>query len=436
MLVAVAIALVCAGRVERNPYARHVSEGYQLIEQYALTPPSDEALFAAAMQGMVESLRRQGDAHSDFLPQDQADPLRDDLRQTFGGLGLPFKQVGEPTRAYVIAAPIPGSPAAQAGLRIGDRIDAVNGVAIAGMTNREVADLLSGEVGVPVKLTLSRYGEAAPMQLVLTRALLPIETLAGLNKNDKGEWVYFPEDARQVAYVQVLSFGDRTVGDLIALLKRLSNLGMKGLVIDLRGNPGGTVDSAVAASELFLPKGAKVVETRGRDGVLLASYESTSRGPWADLPLAVLIDHETASASEIMAAALQDNGRATIVGERSFGKGSVQRTIDVEAGRSMLKITWATFCGPGGKKIHRMPDEGPDDTWGVKPDNGFAVTLTPDDYATFLRYPESRQLLAPLRAAIASKTAPPKLAIEPQPFVDRALQLAIDHLAKKTGPAP
>ncbi|QDU90797.1 putative CtpA-like serine protease [Pirellulimonas nuda] len=433
LIVAVAVALVCASRVERNPYARYVSDGYRLIEQYALAPPSDDALFTAAMQGMVSALRRGGDEHSDFLPQDQADPLRDELSQSFGGLGLPFKLVGQPSRAYVIAPPIPGSPAAQAGMRIGDRIDEVNGVPIAGMSQHEVTQTLSGEIGKPVRLTLARHGEATPLQLVITRALLPIESLAGLRKNAEGTWDYFTEQSPDVAYVQLLGFGDRTLGDLRSLLTKLKSQGMQRLILDLRGNPGGTVDSAVAASELFLPAGAKVVETRGRNGAVLASYETEHRGEWADLPLVVLIDRETASASEIMAAALKENGRATVVGERSFGKGSVQRTIDLEAGRSMLKVTWATFCGPSGNKIHRMPTDGPDDVWGVHPDVGFDAPLSAQQYAAFVRLPETRRLLEPIRAAIAAGTAPEEIAIEPLDFSDNALQLAIDHLLGSDG---
>jgi carboxyl-terminal processing protease len=163
-------------------------------------------------------------------------------------------------------------------------------------------------------------------------------------------------------------------------------------VLDLRDDAGGALDAAVAVCDMFLPAGKVIVEIRGRDDLLVDRYVSSGSGKFSDLLLAVLVNQNSASASEIVAACLQDHGRAVVLGTRSFGKGTVQQLISIEAGRSLLKLTTANYRRPNGKNIHRSPTAKESDDWGVSPDPGHAVPLADKDYESYLKYRSERDL--------------------------------------------
>ena len=166
--------------------------------------------------------------------------------------------------------------------------------------------------------------------------------------------------------------------------------GCKAIVLDLRNNAGGALGAAVALCEMLLPAGTMIVETRGRDDVLYQQYETTKDGSYRNLPIAVLVNQTTASAAEIVAACLQDHGRAIIVGQRTFGKGTVQQLLPLESGKSLLKLTWAGFRRPGGANIHRSMDMPESETWGVMPDAGFERTLTAEQFAAWQDFRDER----------------------------------------------
>ena len=183
---------------------------------------------------------------------------------------------------------------------------------------------------------------------------------------------------KKIGYVRLSSFIQNSADDLRKALDQLKEEGVKGLILDLRDDPGGLLSAAVEISDLFLEKG-KVVSTEGRN-TIPKSYLAQKDSPFEDLPLVVLINQNSASASEIVSAALQDNGRATIIGQRSYGKGSVQNILELEDGTSVLKLTVASYHRPNGDNIHRFRDSKSTDKWGVSPSPGMEVKLTPSEY--------------------------------------------------------
>src|SRR5262249_46642147 len=200
------------------------------------------------------------------------------------------------------------------------------------------------------------------------------------------EWDFVYDKENKIAYVRLLEFDEPTAGALQKVLNDLAEQGVRGLILDLRGNPGGLLTGAVEISDMFLSEG-RIVSTRGRhvkEHVYNAKLDNAPFEPASGRPMAVLIDRFSASASEILAAALQDQNRAIIVGERSYGKGSVQNVIELEHNHTALKLTTASYWRPSGKNIHRFPDSKDTDEWGVRPSPGFEVKLTDEERRKWL----------------------------------------------------
>jgi carboxyl-terminal processing protease len=229
-----------------------------------------------------------------------------------------------------------------------------------------------------------------------------------------------------VAHVRITLFGDRTAEELTEVLDQLLSDGVQAIVLDLRDNAGGVLDAAVTVCDLFLPEKLEIVETRGKNAVLRKRYETTGTGKFLELPIAVIVNQESASAAEIVAACLQDHGRAVVVGERSYGKGTVQQVIPL-AGKSLLKLTWASFWRPSGINIHRMAGTQDDGQWGVVPDAGFERKLTPEQYAAYRKYRSQRDLIPdPTQAGSV-----PQQNSGEEGFVDEQLTLALECLRGK-----
>jgi carboxyl-terminal processing protease len=202
------------------------------------------------------------------------------------------------------------------------------------------------------------------------------------------------------------------------------------VILDLRDDAGGSLDSAVEVCKLLLPANKLIVETRGRNDEVLQRYMTTENGPFRKIPLAVLVNQESASAAEIVAACLQDHHRAAVAGQRSYGKGTVQQLLPLESGRSLLKLTWASFWRPSNTRIHRDAGATEKDAWGVVPDAELEHRLTANEFEVFLRYRNHRDQLAlpPASAANTNSENPAQPA-----FVDEQLQLAMKHLQSELG---
>jgi carboxyl-terminal processing protease len=420
----------CYLRGEQNPYARYVASALATIERQSLAPVPSRELFDAAMKGMVKVLHAHGDEHSQFFTAEDTASLLDDIRQYFYGIGVRIRLLGEPPKLVIVGPPDPGTPAARARLLPGDHIREIDGQSTDGLTMEEILRRIRGKHGEPVRLTIQRSDEPAPRIVELVREMITVESILGDVRGDDGNWRFALEADPRIAHVRIASFGDLTAQDLARTLKELTNQGAEAVALDLRDNAGGTLDAAVDVCNLLLLPGRLVVETRGRSGAPRERFvtRETKTLPFLQLPLAVLVNGQSASASEIVAACLQDHGRAVVVGQRTFGKGTVQQLIPTQSGKSVLKLTWASFWRPSGANIHRPAGAPPGEKWGVAPDPGLEFALSVDEYRQYARYRIERDLFEGAPPADSSSPAVGDLPATVVDFVDRQLAGSIEHL--------
>jgi carboxyl-terminal processing protease len=291
-----------------------------------------KALINGAIDGMVKAL---DDPYTDYMSVEEAESFHSSISSSFEGIGA---EIQEKDGHILIVSPIKGSPAEKAGLKPNDIIMSVDGKSLQGMTSTEAVTIIRGKKGTKVELTIQRPGSDAPLNVPIVRDEIPIETVYG-------EMV---EDG--IAKVQITSFSTNTSKDLVVMLNDLQKQGMKGLVLDLRQNPGGLLDEAISISSMFVPKGKLILKVEDRNGKV-KEYPSQNDGD-SDFPLVVLIDKGSASASEILAAAVKESAGVSLVGEKSFGKGTVQTAKDFQDG-SNLKLTTAKWLTPNGNWIHK-----------------------------------------------------------------------------------
>jgi carboxyl-terminal processing protease len=326
----------------------------------------------------------------------------------------------------IAGLPQPDTPAARAKLLPGDVILAIDERTTADMDIDQALAMLRGQPETKVRLTI-KHDDDMPRTVELVREIIQIESILGDIPRPDGNWQFMLEDEPGIAHLRIVLFGDRTAEEFVRIMEGLKREGVRGVVIDLRDNAGGALDAAVAICDLLLPAGKTIVETRGRNGRLLNRYETTGAGQYLSLPLAVVVNRNSASAAEIVAACLQDHERAVVAGERTYGKGTVQQLVPL-AERSLLKLTWASFWRPSGVNIHRMMDAPKDGTWGVVPDKGYEVPLPDDEYTEYLKYRSHRDFAGESFTAVGpSADADEALAA----FVDKPLALAAEYLRDK-----
>ena len=430
LLLSSVISYTCFVRGEQNPYARHVASGLDAIGEGSLEEVPSRELFDAAMHGMVEALRRHGDEHSQYLSAEEAEPLRTEIRQQFGGIGVRIRFAGDPPRLIVSGPPNPGTPAARANLQANDHILAIDDRPTEGMSIVDVLGRIRGAPGSVVRLTIQPERQEAVRTVELVREIISMESILGDLRGPDGRWQFrLPADPR-IAHLRITFFGDRTAEEFDHVMEELLAGGIQAAVLDLRDNSGGALDAAVAICDLLLPAGRMIVETRGRAEVLRQRYETTGAGKFLKLPLAVVVNQNSASAAEIVAACLQDHGRAAVAGERTYGKGTVQQLVPL-ANSSLLKLTWASFWRPSGANIHRMADAPDNGKWGVAPDAGLERPLAPEEYAAYRKYRVARDAHAPGESTSAAGGASEH--DENQPFVDTQLMTAVEYLQDTLG---
>lgn len=417
---ALAVSYACYLCGQQNPFARYAAHALSQIRSDALEHVPNEELFNAALGGMVDVLHKHGDEHSQFISRDDADPFRAELRQQFGGIGVRIRFVGDPPQLTIVGAPDPGTPAATSHIRSGDRVLAIDDHATEGMTMSDVLHAMRGAPGQTVRLTIQHAAGERPETVALVRDVIVVDSILGDRRNAEGGWEFRDADNPDIAHVRITAFGNKTPEELAHILTKLKEEGVKGVVLDLRDNPGGALDAAVAICDMFLPANLPIVETRGRDGAVRARYTTSGKGVFQKLLLAVLVNQNSASASEIVAACLQDHHRAAIVGQRSYGKGTVQQLIPIESGQSLLKLTAASYWRPSGKNIHRRPSDTDADDWGVLPDTDLAVPLDDKQYEAYTKYRDDRDLAPPSQPSDSTAEAP---------FADLPLQKAVECLA-------
>jgi carboxyl-terminal processing protease len=323
-----------------------------------------EDLVHGALKGMLGSL----DPHSEFMEPVAFEELKEDTEGEFSGVGMQVTQRGDD---LVVVAPMEDTPAFEAGILPGDRIRKIDGKSADGMTVPDAVKLLRGKPGTPVALTLERENVAAPLELNLKRQTIQVFTAKDIDNRRE-----FPVDDDKIGYVRLTQFGEKTSTELEEALRKMEKSGMTALVLDLRGNPGGLLEEAVAVSEKFLKRGEPIVSTKGRNPANDVERKAGSGRKWLakDLPMVILVNPGSASASEIVSGALQDLKRATIVGEKSFGKGSVQSVLPMPDG-SALRLTTAKYYTPSHKVIHGQGIQ-PDVVVPMDDDEEIAIQLT------------------------------------------------------------
>jgi carboxyl-terminal processing protease len=318
------------------------------VENNYVEQPDQRKLMHGAIKGMLETL----DPHTLFMPPEVFKEMKIDTSGEFGGLGIEIARKGD---RIVVVAPIDDTPAARAGVRPGDELLRIDDESTEDKDLAWALQKMRGPAGKRVLLTIMREGFSAPREIAIIRDHIRIVSIEGSLHGGIG-------------HVKVKNFQDRTDLYLRKELERLRGLNggkeLRGLVLDLRNNPGGLLDQAVAISDRFLPGNLPIVSTRGRNGRNASEERSKDRDTEANYPLVVLVNAGSASASEIVAGALQDHGRAVIMGSQTFGKGSVQTVIELEDG-SGLKLTIARYYTPKGRSIQErgitpdflVPDE-------------------------------------------------------------------------------
>ncbi|MGQ9574386.1 MAG: S41 family peptidase [Thermoguttaceae bacterium] len=435
------------------------------VERNYVREISRRKLVEAAIKGILTEL----DPYSSYIGPDQIEGFRETLESEFGGIGI---QVAVERGQLRVISPLPGTPACRAGILAGDRIVEIDGKSTDRITVDEAVRRLKGKIGTQVRLVVIHPGKSSKERITVTRQLIRIPTVLGSRRRPDGSWDFMLEPEKRIAYIRITAFSRETAEDLCRVLAELQKQKMRGLVLDLRFNPGGLLSAAVEVADAFVAEG-RIVSTSGRNSPERV-WEARKPGTFDGFPMAVLVNRYSASASEIVAACLQDHKRAVVVGERTWGKGSVQNLIPLEDAsdsgqanpeprrpepRSALKLTTAGYRRPNGQTIDRAPDAKDTDPWGVAPDKGYELKL--DDREMFALYAEQRrrdaaapELLAepadPQRAEGAfpskpedSQPAPSSggSAAEPPPakgppssaegnpeFVDRQLQLALGYL--------
>ena len=321
------------GRAETYRLLNLFGDVFERVRAEYVEPVNDRDAIENAIQGMLSSL----DPHSSYLNQRSFRDMQTQTRGEFGGLGIEVTQEG----GYIkVISPIDETPAARAGVKPGDFITHLNGTSVQGLTLQEAVEQMRGQRGTQIKLTIRRQGAERPLELTLTRDVI------------RPQVVRFRLEEGNLGYVRITSFNEQTEAGLrraLQQLKQQAQGGLKGLVLDLRNNPGGLLDQAVQVTDDFLTQG-EIVSTRARRQEDAQRWNAKP-GDIADgLPIVVLINGGSASASEIVAGALQDHRRAVVLGVKSFGKGSVQTVMPIP-GNGAIRLTTARYYTPSGRSI-------------------------------------------------------------------------------------
>jgi C-terminal peptidase prc len=306
---------------------------FERVRAQYVTPPDDQKLVENAINGMLTSL----DPHSSYMNPEAAKDMRVQTKGEFGGLGIEVTMENELVK---VITPIDDTPAARAGVLAGDLISQIDGEDVRGLTLSDAVDRMRGGVNTPIELTVLREGATEPIKIKIIRDIIKVKAVKFRVEGDIG-------------YLKITSFTEKTFDDLRSAIssirKDIPEDKLKGYVLDLRLNPGGLLDQAVSVSDAFLDRG-EIVSTRGRDPKDVTRFDARSGDLTDGKPVIVLVNGGSASASEIVAGALQDHRRATVLGTRSFGKGSVQTIIPLSESGA-LRLTTALYFTPAGKSI-------------------------------------------------------------------------------------
>ena len=415
-------------------------DAVEQVESHYVRPVNRRELLESALKGMLQNL----DPHSAFINTSEWKQFKKQIEGRFGGIGIHVGMDMDVNRLKVIA-PMVGTPAYSAGILAGDLIMEIDGHSTEGMIPDKAVEVLVGRPGTPVTLTVLHEGDDKVEKLTMNRAIIDVPSVLGDSRKPDDQWDFMYDKESKIGYVRISSFIQKTTEELKKAIGELKSQGMRGLVLDLRDNPGGLLDAAVEVSDLFVNDGL-IVSTKGHNTVS-KTYNAQKEGTYEDFPIVVLVNQNSASAAEIVSACLQDHKRAKVVGQRSYGKGSVQHIIELEDGNSVLKLTVATYQRPSGKNIHRFKEAKDSDEWGVSPDPGLEVKLGRRDYELWTHGRRDRDAISHARKprnkpeqdkdkdkGDEAKNREDDPAVEQanlKPFVDRPLNKAVELIKEE-----
>jgi carboxyl-terminal processing protease len=396
----------------------------------------DEKRERKLVEDMINGGLERLDPHSTYINAVEWKQFEKQSEGKFGGVGIQVGYDNHNHSQLTVISPLPGTPAYRAGILAGDSILKIDGKSTENMRLSEAVELIQGEKGKRITLTVMHDGAKESVDVPLVREEIKIDSVMGdLRKPDNpGEWDFFLDKKTygvdRLGYIRLTVFSKTAPDEMRAAVEQLQKDGAQGLIIDLRSNPGGLLQSAVEIADLFLTSG-RIVSTKGRnekEEIYDAKELGTLMLPAEKYPIVILINKYSASASEILSAALQDHGRAVVIGERSYGKGSVQNIITLGGDGGRLKLTTASYWRPSGKNIHRFPDSKEGDEWGVKPDAGFEIPLKDEDRLNYMIYRSDRDVI---RAKKDKSDDGDKKDDKKKPFVDKVLERAVEHIKQE-----
>ena len=431
-------------------------------------------LIEAAIRGVINKL----DPYSSYIGPEELAQFRSSVDNEFGGIGI---HVSIEDGDLKVLSPIYGTPAYRAGVQAGDRIVEIEGKNTEGILPDDAIRWMKGAEGTKVSIIVVHAGKTNREKFTLTRERVHVETVLGDRRKADDHWEFMYDEKSLIGFIRISAFSQETAKELRTALEELKRHKVHGLVLDLRFNPGGLLRAAIEVSNLFISDG-RIVSTKGRNTPERV-WDAHGIAIFEGIPMVILVNHYSASASEIVSACLQDHKRTVVMGERTWGKGSVQNIIELENGRSALKLTTAAYKRPSGKNIHRFPNSKDKDEWGVMPDLGYELGLNERETHELLVDRRNRDII--LAHATGEKSAPatsgrvrdkpavapaelpaslgpvvkdeplarrtgftkpdadrrstetePKPAAEKKPFVDRQLEMAVKYLRDELGKKP
>ena len=416
-LLAFQIPGTLAERDDDYAFVRTLVDIHRRVADNYVDPVDEDKLRQGAIDGMLAQL----DPFSNYIPPARQEAFNGMLEGSFKGVGIQLDQKEDGTPEVV--APIDGSPAFKAGIEAGDVILKVNGENVEALRVPELIKKIAGPVGSPVTLTV-RHTTADTATLTMNREEISVPTIKGYERKPDNRWDYYVCDDPKIAYVRITQFTSTTYDDLRPVLTDLLDDGMKGLILDLRFNPGGELEQAKKIINMLVPAGRTIVTTRGRSRPEEKAI-SDGRDVLPNFPMIVLINEHSASASEIVSGSLMDNRRAVVVGERSYGKGSVQELIPLDEHGGELKLTVAHYYLPSGRLVHRRKDS---TDWGVIPQIYVPMDAATEDKVAKERY-EQELFRRPVAKSV-TRPSTQEATSQPtaQPMDDTQLQAAVNTM--------
>ena len=374
-----------AVRVSGDEYGFYdpIVDVHSLINGLYVDDAQFDALQLGAINGMIEELN---DPYTTFVPRQDTERFSRDLTGEYVGIGA---EVQIRDGWLTISSPLDGSPSWKAGVRADDRVIEIDGVSTEGYAIDDAIDKLIGEPDTKVVITVERNGETLEIEII--RGHIKVQAVKGFMREDgDGAWEHVIDADRNIGYIRLTQFTPKSALEVLKAINRAEKTQeLNGLILDLRFNPGGLLDEAVKIADMFIDEGT-IVSTKGRvfeEKIVSAHAKNTI----VDMPLVVLVNGQSASASEVLSGALSDHDRAIVVGTRSFGKGSVQTVRNLESGAGVLKITEQHYYLPSGRLLHRRDDS---TSWGVDPSAGYYVPITNAQLGEMLTARRAQEIIA------------------------------------------